>query len=122
MKYSSYLKYLDLYGIPYNFTLFNESLYKSTIGGIMTIITLISFVLSFLYFSKDFYLRQNPNFILQQEIKPSFDSFNISEDSIFFSINLYDIYDNIIDYPQYFEITAINSKYNNIDKIVLVKF
>ena len=32
---------IDLYGIPYSFTVFNELLYKTATGGTMTILTIL---------------------------------------------------------------------------------
>jgi hypothetical protein len=113
MKYYGYVKYIDLYGIPCNFTLFNETLTRSTFGGLMTILTIISFVLSFLYFSKDFYLRINPNLLVQHEILPTFPSYNITNDEIFLSLNFVDNNDMIVDYTGYFEFSAYYFKFNH---------
>jgi hypothetical protein len=120
MKFNLNLKSIDLYGVPFYFSLFNNSLYKSNTGGIMSLLTIISFIVSFLYFSKDFYLRQNPKITFQQEIKSKFQSHNISNDNIFLSLNFLDSNLNSFDYKSYFKVLPIvfNFNFTSVDNFL----
>jgi hypothetical protein len=77
------LRELDFYGIPFNFTLFNNSVYKTPIGGFISLLTLACFVLCFIYFTTDFYMRQNPRYIDQEEYDISDPFYEIIDNSIF---------------------------------------
>jgi hypothetical protein len=53
----SFLKEFVFYGLPFNFKLFNRSVYKRSISGLISLSNLEFFVLCFIYLTKDFYLR-----------------------------------------------------------------
>ena len=86
----NFLKKIDLYGIPYYFTVFNEPAYKTKIGGIMTIFTALLYALCFVYFGKDFYNRENPVFVSQASQLEDYKKFNISRDDLLMAIRVED--------------------------------
>jgi hypothetical protein len=56
----------------------------------MSILTVFCLIISFIYFSKDFYLRQNPIIIVQLEIFPVLPLYEIANDNIFLAYKIVD--------------------------------
>ena len=103
-----FLKMIDIYGTSYNFTLFKEPFYKTSGGGFFTLLTIICFALSFIFFSQDFYLRQNPRFIKEQITEASYPMYNITqENNIFAAFGIEDSIGNLLKLDDYFNITFL---------------
>ena len=106
-----FLKTIDFYGSSYNFTLFKQPLYKTSTGGFFTILTIISFVLSFIFFSQDFYLRINPHYINQQILKESYPLYNFTEESnVLMVLGIQDFYGNLLIMDDCFNLTFSRHK------------
>jgi hypothetical protein len=115
----NFLKKIDLYGIPYSFTVFNELLYKTPTGRTMTILTILLNAFCFYYFGKDFYNRQNPAFISQASKSEDYQKFNISKDDLLMAIIVEDADSNPFNLTGIFQIEAYYKGYEhfNIQKI-----
>jgi hypothetical protein len=92
-----FLKSIDLYGSPYHFTIFNNPKYKTEIGGFITILTLIGYALSFWYFGRDFYNRNNPHYLNEKITLANYQNYNIGKDDIMIALRLEDFDGNYID-------------------------
>ena len=84
---SDTFKIIDIYGTPFSFTIFGGPLYKTNCGGLITTLTLISFVISFLYFGQDFYLRRKPKLLDDGTTRFEYSNFGISNDNFFIAVN-----------------------------------
>jgi hypothetical protein len=60
-----YLKSVDIYASPTLLLTYNQANFKSAIGGIFTIITIIGLIIISFPFGFDFYFRQNPKISFQ---------------------------------------------------------
>ena len=107
----NFLKKIDLYGIPYSFTVFNELLYKTATGGTMTILTILLNAFCFYYFGKDFYNRQNPAFVSQASQSENYQKFNISRDDLLMAIRVEDADSNPFNITGIFQIEAYYKGY-----------
>jgi hypothetical protein len=77
---SSILIAMDIYGMPFNFTIENSSKYRTTMGGVLTLVTLALFVIITILFGQDFFDRDTPR-ILSDTRFPDVNStyYNFSE-------------------------------------------
>jgi hypothetical protein len=57
------LQALDVFGVAYNFNLNNSQSYKSSFGGVMSIICLFMLTVFMYFFGIDFYYKKNPKVI-----------------------------------------------------------
>ena len=107
---------IDIYGSHYNFTIFGKSSYSTSIGGFITILTALCYILCFYYFGTNFYYRQNPNFLNQRITEPTYQKHLINPNDIIIAFRVEDLDGNFYDtsnmldiHPIYFNL----SKYNN---------
>ena len=120
----NFFKKIDLYGIPYSFTVFNELLYKTATGGTMTILTILLNAFCFYYFGKDFYNRQNPAFVSQASKSEDYQKFNISKDDLLMAIRVEDADSNPYNITGIFQIEAYYKGYevkNNTSILIFKK-
>jgi hypothetical protein len=71
---------IDIYGIPFNFTIGNASKYKTTMGGVLSLMTIIILIIITLVFGQDFFNQNTPR-ILSDTRFPEVNStqYNFSE-------------------------------------------
>jgi hypothetical protein len=62
------IKLIDIYGTDFTLRINGDSKYKSVLGGLLTIITLICFTFAVVVFGQDFYLRKTPNISIEDGI------------------------------------------------------
>jgi hypothetical protein len=62
---NKYLQLIDIYGFKFNFTNFGNTTYKTTIGGLFSILTFGFLVALFVIFGRPFFLHLDPNVIVQ---------------------------------------------------------
>ena len=105
------LEMCDIYGLPYNFTLFDKPVFKTNVGGAMSLLTIVFFVLSMWYFGQDFFKRRNPHYINQKSIEKSYPKYQISNQNLVIAIAIHDSNSDPVDYSNYFRIETI---YNNV--------
>ena len=71
---------MDIYGMPFNFTIENAPKYRTTMGGVLTLLTLILFIIITIVFGQDFFDQNTPR-ILSDTRFPDVNStyYNFSE-------------------------------------------
>ena len=86
-----FVRELDfLFSSEFKFSVFKKSSFKSTLGGILTILTVtLSALLSF-YFGADLYYRTNPNIVYNQVVPETYPAFNITKDNFLLYYQLQD--------------------------------
>ncbi len=110
------LKIIDVYGMPHNFTIFGSQLHTTAMGGFLTIVTLILYILSFIYFGKDFYQRMNPKYVHQLYTKDEYSLANLSNENFMLGINVETgDFGGSLDYNTYFNITYNYIRVDYID-------
>jgi hypothetical protein len=83
------LKYLDLFGISYNFLINGEDKYRTISGGLITTFYCIIIIALFFGFGLDLYQRKNPNVSLNVEVGQHF-LFNTSNSEVSFAYRVED--------------------------------
>ena len=107
--------FLDIYGKPYTFTLFNEPVFKTNFGGIMSILSIICFILSFLYFGQNFYLFKNPHYINQKMTQKTYPRYPITNNDLLIAVRIEDTNNLPIDYSNLFNIEFLYFNQTNSD-------
>ena len=91
---SSFLKSIDRVGKEFKITIDRQESFKTTIGGLITIIYYCGLIALFFFFGKDLYLKQEPNFIQRVDVerKDVYEYFNVSNS--FFAFSVFDSFNN----------------------------
>ena len=86
---SKVLKYIDQIGKPFQFNISGLETFKTSLGGIISIIWLLGIISLFGYFGKDLFEKSNPNFIerIDRDDNYTYTSINNSELGISIGIN-----------------------------------
>jgi len=61
-------KTIDIYSYKFSLLHNGHHTYKTKIGGFVSLLTFIMFIISFYYFAQNFILRLNPSVFLKQKI------------------------------------------------------
>jgi hypothetical protein len=107
-KIASTIKLFDIYGSYFNLRINNEAKFKSTLGGILSIITMGILIFCIVNFGQNFYYKKNPKvsikdgFFLDSEI-PVVSGNQYPDTYIFFSFPSY--IDNIL-FPVLYQIVG----------------
>jgi len=109
------LKRIDLYGSPYHFTVFNNQVYKTHIGGFITILTLIGYIICFWYFGNDFYSRENPKYLNERINLPVYPNYTLNRDDLMIAIRMEDTDGNFFDPSGLLDIEVVYYNYETID-------
>ena len=67
---NKFFKLFDIYGEDFNLRINGQSKFKSSIGGILSMITLGVLIWTVISFGSDFYLRENPKITIEDGIYP----------------------------------------------------
>ena len=105
------LSNIDIYGTRVDFTLFDNTKYKTSCGGFITILTGILFLICFYYFGKDFYNRTNPHFLRQMITVMDYPIYTLNRNDLFLAVRLEDNNGNYFNNSGYLEIQYILKKY-----------
>lgn len=66
---SYYLKQIDFLGNPISFTINNQGIFKTILGGLLSMILYISYVYFFINFGMDFIFKLNPSVYYETKIQ-----------------------------------------------------
>ena len=97
-------KFFDLYGESVKFTVFKNDVYKTHVGGLFSILAILSIICSCVYFGKDFYMRTNPYFSQQMFTLPNYQILNINNSNFFIGFNFVYGNESSVDISQYLDI------------------
>ena len=100
-----FMKWIDIYGTIYNFTIHEKSKHDTVIGGISTIITGALIILCFISLGKDLFLRINPKYFYQKYSAKNYPIINLSNDELFFAVRMEDVNGSFVNHSDYFNIT-----------------
>lgn len=79
-KEMKWIKYLDIYGTAFEFSVFNESKFKTFLGGFLSLATLVLVVIFAFLFGTDFFFRKNPQTLTSKQNPIEFPYFNLSQE------------------------------------------
>jgi len=81
-------KKFDIYSSKLAFTINKQTELRSSFGGILSIITIIFYIIFFLFFAKDLYLKINPKITTDKFYltKSQLNNYTITEETFFFAI------------------------------------
>ena len=112
---TKFLTNIDLYGAPYNFTIFNKVKYQAASGGVITIMTVLLYVFCFYFFGRDFYNRDNPHFLNQKITLLDYLKYNLSRDDLFLAFRVEDFDGNPYDLTNFMQIQIKYNSYATVD-------
>jgi len=76
---SNLLKYIDIYSYRYNLLYKGDLSFKTSIGGFISLITILIFISSMSYFARNFLQRLNPRIFMRNSLA-SYDYFSKIQD------------------------------------------
>ena len=86
----SYLKNVDIYGLPFSLNTFGQTKFKTTFGGFLSIVTLTIICLCTYLFGTDFWHKENPNVIPDQLVHLVSKKIKIPNERFSFMVSLHD--------------------------------
>ncbi len=87
-------KQIDMYGPIFTFTVFHSRHYKTIIGGILTIISIILILLLCFLSGKDFFFKENPKVLISNEKPTKYTIFNLTQNDLLLAWRINDINGN----------------------------
>jgi hypothetical protein len=114
-------KSIDIYGSPYNFTVFSKYIYQTTIGGIATVITILLYLYFLYLLGIDFWFRKNPHFFDQKVILQNYPLYTLNNDNLLVGFRLEDFDGNYIDISRLLDVSVVHYQYSQIDNILVPK-
>ena len=64
----SFLRKIDMFGTPAKLNTFGQASYKTALGGILTLLAMVTILLFSYLFGTDFYKKENPRVVLQDKV------------------------------------------------------
>ena len=106
------LKSIDILDTGFKFT-YEKSNFKTTFGGILTLILGCGILVLIWYFGNDIYYKKFPIFIKKANESSYYPNVIVNNTDLFFGLKIDDYWSNIIDDPKFFEIFATYNYYEN---------
>lgn len=112
----SFLKKIDMYRLKINLEIESSRLFKTTLGGFLTLLHLTLSLFLFFSLGSDMINRNNPNVLLTDSFNRFPDRLNFTKDSFFFMVGLktLDTFQQFYD-PSLYTISLINGIMNKGD-------
>ena len=119
---------LDFFGPPFNFTLFNEEKYKTSIGGFLSLTSFIISIVLLFVIGSEFFFRENPKILISNEKPNRYDIVNINKNDLLIAWKIADkngnkvnISNKIYPFIYYFNIqkSSLSNKIIQSNKIQL---
>jgi hypothetical protein len=95
----NYMKFIDMFGTSFQFTIFKKEKFRTIVGAILTVISFVIILVFSFFFGSDFYYKLNPKVlteIIQPEIYPP--SFELSPENLVLAWRITDSSDLLINY------------------------
>ena len=110
------VKFIDIFGTTFQFTILKNDKYKTTIGGILSIISIIGILIFVYLFGLNFFYKLNPEIIQQDIIKDNYGiPINITNNNLIIAFRIEDDLHTLVNFEgevfPYFEYRK--SKKNN---------
>lgn len=119
---------LDFFGPPFNFTLFNEEKYKTSIGGFLSLTSFIISIVLLFVIGSEFFFRENPKILISNEKPNKYEIVNINKNDLLIAWKIADkngnkvnISNKIYPFIYYFNIqkSSLSNKIIQSNKIQL---
>jgi len=98
---SSILAKIDLIGKDFKFKI-NRDKYRTSLGGVISIMLILSIIIACGYFGQDIYFHHNPNYYQKQQLVERYPIQPLSNSNFFFALAIQDSNNNLIDDKSYF--------------------
>ena len=87
-------KQIDMYGPKFTFTVFHSMHYKTLIGGILTIISIILILVLCFLVGRDFFFKENPKVLISNEKPTKYTIFNLTQNDLLLAWRINDLNGN----------------------------
>ena len=104
------LEGIDIFGHHFNFSVFNKKEHRTSIGGILSLLTILCTIASTLYLGRDFYFRSNPKTSTDRIQNLNYPQYTINSSNFVYGFRVEDNHLNFIDESKYFQFKVV---YNN---------
>ena len=98
------LKLFDIYGTTSQFTFLRKDLHKTNIGGLLSILTIISIIDSAIYFGYNFYQRTSPYFTYERGFEENQTNYIINNSNLYVAIQIMDLSGKKLNFTEYFDL------------------
>ena len=122
-KISNFLKHIDIFGKKTELKMAGHSKYKTTLGGVFTLVLVSLSTLLFINYSSDIVYRHNPTVVFSEIFSPNPEITDFSKETNFFTVGLqYPSGIQFVDYSIYIPqvYMYITDKTTNIIKSTLI--
>ncbi len=82
------LHYFDKFGKTVSLNIDREGQFTTKLGGVLTILVYLGFLVATWYFGQDIYLRQSPNVVKKQDQLKSYPFIKLNKDNFFFALRI----------------------------------
>ncbi len=116
LELSKHLESIDIFGLPFYFTTFGKSRFKTVIGSFFTILFSIVMITFTFLFGRDFYYRENPKVLTQIKTPVEYPpAFKLNQDSMFFAWRISDENGYLVDHYDFLNVYLTHYYYDNIN-------
>ncbi len=98
----NFLKNIDLFGLQFNFKFEKADKFKTTLGGVLSLVLIFTIASAIALYSLDYIYKNNPKVTVNSYMK-DYPFLEINNTNFFFAFRLIDINFNNIQDPRYFE-------------------
>jgi len=121
-KITTFISSFDIYGSLFNFTINRRLIFKTSIGGIISIITFFFVIYTSYLFGKDFFYRTNPKVFMQEVTPNESKRIKITNRNFTLAWRIEDKFKNPVEFPKGLFFPQISHKsYDNIKKNIPIK-
>jgi len=114
---TNFLKSVDRLGKEFMFNIEGEDSFRTSFGGVLSIIYFMGLIALFCYFGKELILKEDPNVIHRIDQTDTFSYINISDSNFFFAVSVTDNNNQLIYNRSYFDMKMVYTLYANNDLV-----
>ena len=103
---------LDFLGKSFSLRVLGEDRHKTIFGGIITIVSAIIFIILFILFGTNFYLRLNPLSTVSNQLSNVTFNYTLNKTNFFYAFRIEDQDNNLLEKPEFFYIEPHYIVYN----------
>jgi hypothetical protein len=97
-----YIKLLDLSGSEVKLNIDSQMKMRTKLGGFLTLVLIIIYMILFFFLGRNFYMRTNPNSSISVEMTEKYFNYTLNSTSMLFAFTLQNENSEAVDRPEFF--------------------
>ena len=93
---------VDYMGKDFKFLINGDDSFKTILGGLISLLTILANIVCFWYFGQDLYYRESPAYLVKKENLDHYSSQLLNNSNFFFAVAIQDVNNIPIDDRSYF--------------------